>query len=335
MKQYLDALTLFAFLGEPLTHPNTGYSSMSQFYRRHRIDDDLGRRALAHLEKRFHGPLIAVENHRLTLTTLGRHVWESACRLRDLEENTANAAETLSAAFAPSLGEALLPRVLPGFLAAFGGLLRLRIGDLDAASVKQNIAGRQTDFGMGFVEDGEARSGVEVLEARIPWVVWVPPGHKLQNGVGPVAGTDLRPDDRVFIPREALALPGLCQWLKGVESAYRVEMRDSPNLIRRLAARGLGLGVTLDLGREDLSDGLAVRPIAGVEEQRLCFYLPRRSADLSEAASALLDALRRQVEILKGESRISTEPAGDSTPLPVGDGDFGALPMTSLEATKS
>jgi DNA-binding transcriptional LysR family regulator len=257
-----------------------------------------------------------------------------ACQVRDLEENAANAAETLSAEFAPYLGEALLPLVLPGFLAAFGGLLRLRICNLDAASVKQNIAGRQTDFGMGFLEDGEARSGVEVLEARIPWVALIPPGHKLQNGVGPVAGSDLLPDHRVFIPRECLALPGLCQWLKGVEGPYRVEC-GSPNMIRRLAAARLGLGVTLGLGLEDLSDGLTVRPIAGVEEQRLCFYLPRRADDLSEAASALLEAIRRQVEILKDESRISTEPASDSTPLPVGGSDFGGLPQTSLEATKS
>jgi len=334
MKQYLDALTLFAFLGEPLTRANHGYSSMSQLYRRRRIDDDLGRRALAHLEKRFHGPLIAVENHRVTLTTAGRRAWELACQVRDLEENAEDAAETLSVEIAPCLGEALLPLVLPGYLAAFGGLLRLRICNLDAASVKQNIARRQTDFGMGFVEDGEARSGLEVLEARIPWVALIHPGHKLHEGVGPVAGSDLRPGDRVFIPREALALPGLCQWLKGVESAYRVEC-DSPNLIRRLAARGFGLGVTLDLGLGDISDGLAVRPIAGVEEQRLCFYLPRRAADLSEAASALLDAIRGQVETLKGESRVSTEPAGDATPLPLGDGDFGAHPVTSLEATKS
>jgi DNA-binding transcriptional LysR family regulator len=334
MRQFLHAIVLFAFLGEPLTRANHGYSSMSQLCRRLRVDEDLCRRAVAHLEERFHGPQIAVENHRLTLTTLGRRVWMLACQVRDLEENSEDAAETLSVEIAPCLGEALLPLVLPGFLAAFGGLLRLRICNLDAASVKQNIARRQTDFGMGFVEDGEARSGVEVLGARIPWVVLIPPGHKLQNGVGPVAGTDLRPDDRVYIPCEALTLPGLCQWLKGVESAYRVEC-DSPNLIRRLAARGLGLGVTLDLGLGDISDGLAGRPIAGVEEQRLCFYLPRRADDLSEAASALLEAIRRQVEILKDESRISTEPAGDSTPLPVGSGDFGALPLTSLEATKS
>jgi len=268
------------------------------------------------------------------MTALGRRVWKVACQVRDLEENTEDAAETLSVEIAPCLGEALLPPVLPGFLAAFGGLLRLRICNLDAASVKQNIARRQTDFGMGFVEDGEARSGVEVLEARIPWIALIPSGHNLQNGVGPVAGSDLRRDDRVFIPREAFALPDLCQWLKGVESAYRVECV-SQNMIRRLTAAGLGLGVTWDLGCEDLSDGLTVRPIAGVAEQRLCFYVPRRAADLSESASALLDAIRRQVEILQRESRVSTESAGEATPSPVGGSDFGALPISSLEATKS
>ena len=59
----------------------------------------------------------------------------------------------------------------------------------------------------------------------------------------------------------------------------------------------------------------------------------RQLADLSEPASTLVDRIRKQ--ILKGESRFSTEPATVSTPSPVGNGNSGGFPITSVEETNS
>jgi DNA-binding transcriptional LysR family regulator len=312
MNQIHDEIELLAVVADPLTRLNHGYASISQLCRRLGFSDDFVRRGLAKLERRFHGPLIGVENYRLTLTALGQPVFELARRLRDLGTNGEDSTEILTVECAPILAEMLLPQVLPSFMEVYGGLLSLRVCNLVAASVRQNIAAQRSAFGFGCVQDDDARDGIEVLEARIPWVVLIPAGHRLQSGVGPVADTDLRPDERVFVCGEVSALPGLRQWLQGVESAYRVEC-DSFHLIQRLAKAGLGLGVTLDFDCEGQSDGVSVRPIADVQEQKLCFYLPRRAADLSEPARTLADAIRKHFEVWKDESRSTSPTNGEAT----------------------
>jgi DNA-binding transcriptional LysR family regulator len=293
MNQFHDEMELFAALVEPLTRPNHGYASMLQLCRRIRIGDDLCRRGVAKLVDRF-GPLIAVENHRLTLTAQGRRVWEVARQVRALGENGMDGTAILNVECSPFLAEVLL-QVLPGFLGVFGGVLGLRICNLDEAAVKQNIAAHRTDFGIGLIPaEDEVHSGMEVLETKVLWVLLMHTGHRFQDGIRPVAGSDLRPDDRIFLPSDAMQVPSLGQWVKGVDAHNRVEC-DSLTLIRRVAAAGLGLGVTIGLDCVDTIDGLVVRQIAGVEEQRLCLHLPRRAANLSEPAVALLDAIRGYV----------------------------------------
>jgi DNA-binding transcriptional LysR family regulator len=333
MKQFHEPMELFVEVFEPLTLPNHSITSISQLCKIQRILDDPVRRTVATLEKRFRGSLCAVENHRLILNPLGYNVWKLARQERALAESGEEATETLTVECAPYLAEMLFPNVLPGLMKGFGGLIGLRIFNLDAGAVRQNIAAHITDFGIGIFGD-DARSGVEALDARITASVAIPTGHRLQDGVGAVASADLRPDDRILISREALGLPGLGQWLQSIERANRIEC-DSPNLIRRCVEARLGLGLIFGFGGEGQRDGLTVRPIAGVEEQRLCFYLPRRAADLSEPARALMDEIRKHLESLKAESRVSAEPATVSTPLAVGDGDFGGNPMTSLEESNS
>lgn len=334
MKRFYDAIVLFAIVFEPLTRPNHGITSVSQLCRKKRIDEDLVRRYAAKLEKKYSAPLFEVRNHRLELTALGQRVLlEVALKDLALVESGEEAIETLTVECAPYLAEALFPKILPAFMQDFGGPIALRIFNLEAAAVQQNIATHKTDFGIAILEDG-AGSGVEALDANIAALLAIPSGHRLQDHVGPVAASDLQLDDRVFIPGEALTLPDLGEWLKSVKSANRVEC-DSLNLFRRCVGAGLGLGVILGFGGECQSDGVTIRPISGVKEQRLCFHVPRRSADLSEPARALMDEIRKHLESLKANSRGSMEPAAVSTPLAVSNGDSSELPTTPSEGTRS
>jgi DNA-binding transcriptional LysR family regulator len=305
MNHFHDEIELLVVICEPLMRPGHGIGSLSQLSRRVRVGDDLLRRTLTKCEERFHGPLIGVENHRLQVTALGRRVLEPASRLVALTENGQDICETLTVEIAPCLAEGgLLTESLTAFLQPFSGLIRLRFCDLDIGAVRENISDRRTTaFGIGFAaEDEEPRSGMELLPAKLAWTVLISPNSSLHGNSGPVAGNDLHPDSRIFLPAEAQGLPGFRQWLQKVEPAYQTEC-SSPGLIRRLVRAGQGLGVALDLGG-DAEDGLAVRPISGVEKQRVCLYLPRRAADLSEPARALLDGVRRFVGELQGGTRV-------------------------------
>jgi DNA-binding transcriptional LysR family regulator len=335
MNSFYDPMDLIADLFEPLTRPNHGITSVAQLCKIKRIPEDFGRRNVAKAEERFRGRLTQVENHRLTLNDKGRRVWNLALQERAVAENGEGAIETLTVECASYVAEAtFFTRAISEFVAAFGGLVRLRICNLEAASVRQNIAGHITDFALGLVDDDDGRSGIEPLEARVSAVLGIPVGHRLQNGVGPVSGSDLQPEDRLFISPDALTLPGLHDWLQGVASGNRLEF-DSHALIRRCAATGLGLGVSLCVDGKEMTDGLKSRLLAGVNAQPLCFYLPRRAAELSEHATALVDVIRKHQEIPKNLSQTSTEPTTPSIALSIADGEIDKSPITSLEETNS
>jgi DNA-binding transcriptional LysR family regulator len=333
MSAFYDPMDVIADLFDPLTRPNHGFTSVSQLCIVTRIPEDFGRRNVAKVEGRFHARLIQVENHRLMLSDRGRRVWKLALQERAEAENGEGPTELLTVECAPCVAEAAcVAKALSEFKKDFGDHMRLRICDLEAVSVRQNIAGHITDVAIGLAEDGDARSGIEALQATASAGILFPEGHWLQSGVEPVAGSDLKRDEQVFISADALTLPGVREWLQGVVN--RVEC-DSHALIRRCVVTGLGLGVTLRLDGEDMADGLRSRSLASVDSQRLCFYLPRRATELSELARALLEVLRKHLETPKNESRIATEPATVSTALPVAAGEIGGLPITSLEETKS
>jgi hypothetical protein len=309
----------------PIMPPNHNISSMLQLSRVGSFTDDTARRLLARLSERFRGPLFSVdEKHRLVATPLGREVWDLGRRVKALIDNGRASAELLTVEIDPALAEVASQVLRGSFMEVFGGLVSMRLCRLNATMVKANIANAQTTFAFGLAQD-ESENGTEVLDGEFRWAALVPHGHRLSAAVGPIAGSDLRPDDRVCLPCEAWMQPGIRKWLDLVEEPYRIEC--DWTLVHRLAAAGFGLGLTLDFNGPQ-SEGLVVRPIAGVQEQKLCLWLPRRAAELPEPALALIDAIRLVV------SRLGAEPA-DTGPVADSNGSDAemstAVPVEEME----
>jgi DNA-binding transcriptional LysR family regulator len=308
--------------------PNHNIRSTTQHCRVGGVDEDHWRRELPKLENRF-GQLIDTENYRLVPTAKGLDVCEAYRRLQRLAVNGKDTTEMLTVE-CDAVGEELLRRAMPTFLEVFGPV-RLRICKLEQTNIKQNLAGRRTHLGIGAICRGDdVNGGMEVLKTKPPfWGVMTPDGHRLQDGHGPVTSADFRPNERIIVHSDAAGLPGLREALKVVESGYRLEV-DSLAAIPRFVAEGLALGVTLAWGDEDVSNGLAVRPIVGAEEQRLVFYLPKRAADLTEPARALMDAIRH----LAAEASIAPETV-ETTTIPLGNGSVAEIPLSyPLEETE-
>jgi hypothetical protein len=330
MKSHNGLESVVVDMIDAITRPNHSVRSTTQHCRVGGVDEDHWRRELPKLENRF-GQLIDTENFRLVPTAKGLDVCEAYRRVCALAVNNQDTTEMLTVE-CDCVGEQLLRRALPTFLEVFGPI-RLRICKLEPTNIKQNLVTRRTHLGIAAMSVSEdVNGGMEVLKAKPPfWGIMIPDGHRLK-GHGPVvAGSELR-NERIFVPSEAAGLPWLREALKGVDSSYRVEC-DSAAIPRFVAAR-LGLGVILALGCEDGSNGLAVRPIAGAEEQRLVFYLPKRAGDVTEPARALMEGIRHWA----AEASIGPETA-DAPSIPLVNGSDAeiplALPVEEMEETKA
>jgi len=292
---WLDDLSVFYELVGPLRRPGHGFVSFMQLCKRQGLGDDRGRRAVGGLEGRWHRKLIGTdERRRLFLTADGLRACDLAVQERLLRGgNDEDNAETVTAEMPPAIAAAVLPDVLPGFLEIYAGLVQVRIVPLVASAVKANIANRCTTFGVGWSDD-DAPAG-DTLPVTIPWCGVGSALHRLHASDAPLEAAELQDEDRVLIPGDMGALPAIRSWLEQVPLSNRLEC-DCWAAIRKLAASGIGLALLLDLNPNEKDSALFKRPLAGVEGMKLRLYLPRRAADLSEPAQALVDGIRRAVE---------------------------------------
>jgi len=308
MSRVFEDLAIFVACGSPLTRPNHAFTSINQLARRSRAgSDDKLRRTLARLEQAMNDPLIQTEGRRLVLTEVGCQLLTHSERLLAIGKGRPEAepVEFLNVAVADSVG--VLAHSAADFLAEWNGLVGLRFHTLDAETVQEQIAAGSVAFGLGWAAD-DIMGTTERLEPGFMWQMLVPSTHRLAESAEPLTGDQLGETERVIVPPLGAASAQVNEFLASVPPANRIDA-DCSETVREFVASGLGIGLDITGGTERCAERLCWRPVAGLEPEYLCLYLPRHHADkLSAPALFMVDAVRRTVQGAGAIVASSTQP---------------------------
>ena len=308
MSRVFEYLELFVTCGTPLDRPNHSISSFNQLARRARVDDDKLRRTIDRLAQGLSDPLIRTHGRRLVLTEVGHDLLTHAERLLAVGKGRPEAepVELLNVAIADGIGS-VLARSTAEFLTEWTGLVGLRFHSLDAGAVREQIAAGTVAFGLGWAADDGAGAG-ERLEPGFPWRLLVPHSHRLAGTDAPLAGDQLGETERVIVPPLGTVSAQVNEFLAPVPPANRIDA-DSSETVREFVASGLGIGLDITGATERCTERLCWRPVARLEPEYICLYLPRHHADkLSAPALFLIDAVRRTAQGASAIVASSTQP---------------------------
>jgi DNA-binding transcriptional LysR family regulator len=199
----------------------------------------------------------------------------------------------------PSVGAYLLPDLVPAFLARHPDV-RLKLSEGMAESLEERVARGELDLAILSLPLRRLD-----LVAQRPWqealVLVVPRGHRLARLKRPVALTEVVDEPFVIIPGMSgtRALEAACE-ARGVKPRVLIET-DSPDAMRRLVERGLGVALLPALvARDPQARGFEIVELSKGGPRRQVALVHRGEDYLTAAARALkvflVDTVRQRPE---------------------------------------
>lgn len=199
----------------------------------------------------------------------------------------------------PSVGAYLLPDLVPTFLARYPDV-RLKLSEGMAESLEERVARGELDLAILSLPLRRLD-----LVAQKLWqedlVLVVPRGHRLARLKRPVALTEVVDESFIIIPGMSgtRALEAACE-ARGVKPRVLIET-DSPEAMRRLVERGLGVALLPALvARDPQARGFEIVELSKGGPRRQVALVHRGEAYLTAAARVLraflVDTVRQRPE---------------------------------------
>lgn len=199
----------------------------------------------------------------------------------------------------PSVGAYLLPDLVPTFLARHPDV-RLKLSEAMAESLEERVAKGELDLAILTLP----LRRLDLVAQRLwqePLVLVVPRGHRLARLKRPVALSEVVDEPFVTIPGMSgtRALEAACE-ARGVKPRVHIET-DSPDAMRRLVERGLGVALLPALvARDPQARGFEIVELSKEGPRRQVALVHRGEDYLTAAARALktflVDAVRQRPE---------------------------------------
>jgi DNA-binding transcriptional LysR family regulator len=293
---------IFFRLALLLLRPNATVTSYLHAAKRLRIGDDKIRRAVLRLEEHFGRRLVNTGGRRLTLTALGTSVADAAGQFDALLNGVADdGPESLVLDADPLLAVTVLALAFPDFFSVFADTVALVVTGFDPIATPERLDNGAANLGLGWAL-GDGHASAVPLGVSVPWVVILPPDHPFSKREVPLGG--IGSFDRVFFPADERSLAATATALQPLPAGRRV---GCPSVAAVLAAVESGSGVGLvPWVPWQPAPALRTIPVAEIEPDRPAVFLPRRGADLTEAAGSLRTILLR----VAAEPYLPAVPAG-------------------------
>ena len=248
------------------------------------------------------GVLLFDRNKRgVTITTAGRDLLSPLQRLvRDTEAIIGYAhdisgvrAGNIAIAALPSIAADLLPRVMGTFLRTNPDV-RITVHDVVAARVRELVAARAVDFGLGTASrrDREVR-GMLLYEDHL--AAFVPAAHRLAK----LDGVSLRElsECELILPNRESSVRRMAEGAMArnrITTTVRHETNFMPTALA-MVRRGLGVAILPESAGDEKSEGIVRIPIRKPAMGRQICLLQRTDRALSPAAERFVQVLRHEI----------------------------------------